>query len=302
MKKCIGVAAKAIKGGTIRNRLHFEAKVTILACGALLTPPLLIKSGLCNPNIGRNLHLHPVLMTWGYFPPLSSEVTGKSFEGGIITSVHKVVLGDSTINAIIETPALGPGSFAVLCPWESGLDVKERMLKYSRTAHLITIVRDKGSGKVRSEDRIRYHLNADDKQNLLLGLRQSLRILVAAGAVEVGTHRSDGQRLRCIGTSEEELEEFLSKVTVEEGPLWIGEKWTVYTTAHQMGSCRMGVNPSQGAVDQNGQSWETQGLFVCDGSVLPTAVGVNPMITIQATAYCLSTRISEMLATDTSCF
>ncbi|CBI23676.3 unnamed protein product, partial [Vitis vinifera] len=223
-----------------------RAKVTISACGSLLTPPLMISSGLKNQHIGQNLHLHPVAMVWGYFPDSNSEFEGKAYEGGIITSMHKVVSEDCQVRAIIETPALGPGSFAALCPWE-----------------------DEGTGKVKVEGRISYNLSAIDKENLRAGVRQGLRILIAAGAVEVGTYRSDGQRLK--------------------------NKWTITGTAHQMGSCRMGKSEKEGAVDENGESWEAAGLFVCDGSVLPTAVGVNPMITIQSTAYCLSKKIADSL-------
>ena len=286
-KKCIGVLAK---------NLQIESKISISACGSLFTPPLLISSGLKNPNIGTNLHLHPTLLAWGVFPECSTpNLKGKSYEGGIITSLHKVASKTSDeIHAIIEATSLGPASFSGLIPWISGLDMKERMIKYGRTVNLVALIKDHSTGTVKKEGIITYSLNKYDKKNLEMGLRQCLRILISAGAAEVGTFRSDGQRLKCKGVKAEEIDEFLESIVASGGPMSRDEKWAVYGSAHQMSSCRMGVTEKEGAVDENGECWEAEGLYVCDGSVLPTAIGVNPMITIQSVAYCIATRISSV--------
>ncbi|CAL5208213.1 unnamed protein product [Lathyrus oleraceus] len=296
-KKCLGVMANVLTEN-ITWRIQVEAKATISSCGAISSPPLMISSGLKNKNIGRNLHLHPVLMTWGHFPDSLSDLKGKIFEGGIITSVHKVLSKskeDSEVKAIIETPALAPGTFSTLFPWESGFDFKERMLRYSRTVHLITIIKDRGSGEVRTEGRIKYELDEEfDKKNMKHGLQRALRILIAAGAVEVGTHKN-GERIVCSGTNEKELKKFVESICATEGPMSHEESWSLYASAHQMGSCRMGTTEKEGAVDENGQSWEAEGLFVCDASLLPTAIGVNPMITVESIAYCVAKGIAEAL-------
>lgn len=63
----------------------------------------------------------------------------------------------------------------------------------------------------------------------------------------------------------------------------------------QMGSCRMGSNPEEAAADANGETWEVAGLYICDASVMPTASGVNPMITTQSIAHMNACGIVERL-------
>ncbi|KAF0900633.1 hypothetical protein E2562_033149 [Oryza meyeriana var. granulata] len=52
--------------------------------------------------------------------------------------------------------------------------------------------------------RIRFYPSHDDTEELRASLRHVLRIRVAAGATEVGTHHIDGLRLRCKDVRDEQ--------------------------------------------------------------------------------------------------
>ncbi|XP_044468905.1 long-chain-alcohol oxidase FAO4A-like [Mangifera indica] len=274
-----------------------ESKVTIVAGGALSTPTLLKRSGLKNANIGKNLHLHPVTMAWGYFPDTPSnewpEKEKKSYEGGIMTAMSSVVANfdKSGYGALIQTPSLHPGMFSSLMPWVSGTDIKMRMCKFSRTAHLIALVRDKGSGTVNSSSSISYQMEATDEENLQRGLEKMLRILAAAGAEEIGTHHAKGRKLNVKQVSAHEFERFVK----EESSRPLRGLSMPLCSAHQMGSCRMGIDPKTSVVNQMGETWEVEGLYLADTSVFPTALGVNPMITVQAIAYCTAQSVLQIL-------
>lgn len=197
----------------------------------------------------------------------------------------------SGYGAVIQTPALHPGVFSLLMPWVSGTNIKERMRRFSRTAHVFALARDQGSGTVRSESNISYKMKDIDEKNLQKGIEKVLRILAAAGAEEIGTHNDKGRSLNVKKVSYHELEKFVK----EESSRPMRDLSTPLCSAHQMGSCRMGADPKESAVDQMGETWEVEGLYVADSSVFPTALGVNPMVTVQAIAYCTAQSVLEVL-------
>ena len=67
-------------------------------------------------------------------------------------------------------------------------------------------------------------------------------------------------------------------------------------SAHQMGSCRMGHSPATSVLDEDGEAWDADGLWVFDDSTFPTASGANPMVTTLAISHMLSTRLTRRLA------
>ena len=61
---------------------------------------------------------------------------------------------------------------------------------------------------------------------------------------------------------------------------------------HPLGTARMGRDPAVSVVDADHQVHDSPGLYVVDGAAVPTALGVNPQITIMA----LATRAAEKIA------
>lgn len=90
-----------------------------------------------------------------------------------------------------------------------------------------------------------------------------------------------------------------------------GGKFTVFSparnyTAHPLGGCRMGASASGGVVNHRGQVFDASagdqsravhaGLYVADASIMPTALGSNPLLTITA----LAERIADLIVSDPS--
>lgn len=196
------------------------------------------------------------------------------------------------------------------------------MARFSRTVTLCVVTRDESTGQVSVEPDgtpvITYTLNAADEQTALEGIEKGLRVLIAAGATEIGTHQQDGERF-CVKGVHTLNPKLISKHSQNQH-LYIRMLFSLYTIAvatdakpsdieaylkrvkargakknqismgsgHHMSSCKMGSDPKHSVVDGEGESWEVESLFLCDGSILPNAVGVNPMVTIQALAYCIA--------------
>src|SRR5205085_4990872 len=70
--------------------------------------------------------------------------------------------------------------------------------------------------------------------------------------------------------------------------------WSADRTAHLLGTCRMGRDPSASVVNADCRAHDVPNLFICDGSVFPTSTAVNPSLTIEALAARTADRICEI--------
>lgn len=71
--------------------------------------------------------------------------------------------------------------------------------------------------------------------------------------------------------------------------------------SHPLGGCKMAADPNAGVVDDSGRVFDTSkpnggvysGLYVADASIVPTALGVNPSLTISALALRVADKVLE---------
>jgi cholesterol oxidase len=67
---------------------------------------------------------------------------------------------------------------------------------------------------------------------------------------------------------------------------------------HPLGGCPMGISREQGVVSPNGEVFGYPGLYVVDGSILPTSTGPNPSLTIAAVAEHIAEQIPTLKNKD----
>jgi cholesterol oxidase len=62
-------------------------------------------------------------------------------------------------------------------------------------------------------------------------------------------------------------------------------------TVHNLGGCALSTSADQGVVGIDGQVHGHEGLYVADGSVIPTAIGSHPVMTISAVSEWIAERV-----------
>jgi choline dehydrogenase-like flavoprotein len=278
-----GVDAVYRDGGATR-RVRVRARHVVVAAGALQTPALLLRSGVRFPGVGQGLRLDPTTALAGEFPfPI------RTWEGPHQTvGVYRFQTTDAPAHGPwIEVAPTHPGLAALALPWEGASPFLRQMERIERVTTPIVLVRDVGEGRV-TIDRdgrpaFHYSLRRRDRQNLVRGMVETARILAAAGATRISSLHTpqievgDGTR----PVSPGEVDAFASAVESRG----IRENSIALFSAHPMGSARAGSDPRRSAARPTGEVHGVEGLWVGDGSILPTAPGANPMMSILAVAW-----------------
>jgi choline dehydrogenase-like flavoprotein len=65
------------------------------------------------------------------------------------------------------------------------------------------------------------------------------------------------------------------------------------SSQHPLGSCHMGASRETSVIDPDGRTWDVPNVWVSDGSILPTSLGVNPQLTIMAMAMRIAAKMRD---------
>ncbi|RSM09118.1 hypothetical protein CEP52_004302 [Fusarium oligoseptatum] len=231
------------------------------------------------------------------------------WEGGILTSVVTSLdnLDGKGHGVKLERVSMIPSMSLPWLNWTSGLDYKVLLFKYRHMEVFIAITRDRESGQVlidptRGMPRVAYTPSKFDTRSNMMGMIALAKILYVQGAQEIhpalpglrpfirAQEGSGNSGNDSAGITDAGFQSWLKEMEAH------GNKTpdTPFCSAHQMSSCRMSTRESEGVVDEFGKVWGCEGLYVADASVLPSASGVNPMVTIMA----IGERIGEAIAKD----
>ena len=259
-----GVECSTAAGG----RLTVDAPTVVVAAGAIHTPALLARNGLGNDNLGRHLSLHPATAVWAVMPEVIDMARGVP---------QSFYIDEFAADGIMLEGIAGPPDYIAMGLPVAGERHRELMGGYRNLAQFGLMISDDSRGRVRSvggRPFVRYDLSDADVARVKAGLERLAELFWAAGATSVLLPLARQPELRP-GESLPDLRPQDLKLMA----------------FHPLGSARMDARPAHGVLDANGRVHGTEGVYVCDGSAVPSSLGVNPQITIMT----LATRLAHHL-------
>jgi choline dehydrogenase-like flavoprotein len=276
--RAAGVQARFTAEDGTATTFTIDADTVVVACGALETPALLLRSGIGGPAVGQHLHLHPsILLTGSYAEPQ------RGWEGPIQSALvdEFAYPADDASGFLIESVASQVGATAATLPWNGPAEHKRRMALAGHMVALVAIVADRGAGTVSVDgtgNAVHHYPLEDvrDQAAWMRGLDALARLHAAAGADEIWplTPAYPAPAWR--------RGEDLDAAIAAWRQIPLGPTGHYLGSAHQMGSARLGTDVATSVARPTGELHDVPGVWIGDTSAFPTALGVNPMVTCMA--------------------
>jgi len=230
-----------------------------LCAGAIETPRLLLLNelALSSGHVGRNFMAHPGVQVFGTFEEAVRPFKG--IPGALISEdTHRPKDADFAGGYLLQSIGIMPVTFAGQVARGRGFwgpQLRDYMQQYNHVAginilgdclpHADNFLELAEEKDARGLPKPRIHFTNQENERRMSAHAEKLmrRIWEAAGATDI---------------------------------------WSFPRNAHVIGTARMGLSGDDAVVDANGRAFDVPNLYICDNSVFPSALSVNPALTIMA--------------------
>lgn len=243
-----------------------RCKFVFLCAGAVETPRLLLLNNLANSSgeVGKNFMAHTGLQVWGQFEEAVRPYKG--IPGALISEdTHRNKDADFAGGYLLQSIGVMPVTYASQVARGRGLwgeKLLQHMRGYNHTAGINIL-----------GDCLPYAGN-------FLELSEELD---ERGLPKPRVHFSNGENEKRLTAHAEKMMREIWQLAGAQ------DTWSYNRSAHTIGTCRMGDHARTAVVNAEGQSFDVPNLYISDNSLFPSALSVNPALTIMA----LSLRIAD---------
>lgn len=276
-------------------RIRVNAKIVILSAGAIASTKLLLQNGIAQKTAGVGLCLHPGVEVIGDFDyeikgnqgiPMAYTVHDFGVTRESDLTRKEFGIDDNTDEFLIESIFLPLLQFSIALSAGGALEHRSLIQRFNNYAMAGIVVRDDNVGRVALTNTGRASVSYEPSIKELKAIAKGVEVLAkmwfSLGAKRIiNSHRS-----MPIVEKEEDLPNLLKKILEDPKNLLLG-------SAHPQSGNRIGKSPTDSVLDSNCKVHGFKNLFVCDASVFPTSVGVNPQISVMTVASIIASRISR---------
>ena len=257
-----------------------DAKVVVVAGGAIETPRLLLMSGLEHPALGRHLMVHFQTIVVGHFEDLALH----PYKGRSVTHVHD--------DAMVQDERSRAAAAAADLPW-----IRGGLVEHAGGGFLIGSARHMPWGQAHAQamrastfdehmwafimqgEDLAYPTNTVDLSPSIRDARgfPVARITYRPGRHELAASGHHGKILLGV------LQEMGADWTIHTSSPVVGEAGLgtspIPESRHVIGTARMGDDPGTSVVDRWGRVHTLDNVVVADSSVFVTSTGRPPLAT-----------------------
>lgn len=230
-----------------------------LCAGAVETPRLLLLNdvALNSGQVGRNLMAHTGLQVWGTF---EEEVRpNKGIPGSLISEdTHRPKDADFVGGYLLQSIGVMPVTFAGEVVRQRGLwgqPLRDYLRDFNHVAGLNIL----GDCLPHADNFLELATETDAR-----GLpKPRLHFTNQPNEIRLTAH----------------ADALMRQIWAAAGAR---NSWAFPRSAHVIGTARMGRSATDSVVNADGRAHDVPNLYICDNSTFPSALGVNPALTIMA--------------------